>query len=61
MRARRNSRNGTPDAFSTIRPAMTKLVLLYWYCVPGSKSSGIFAQRSRIPAAVTSCSMTGGT
>ena len=49
----KNSSNGMPAAFSTISPAMTKFVLLYCHCVPGSKSSGLRAHRSRILSAVT--------
>ena len=31
---------------------MLKLVLLYWYCVPGSKSSGLVAHSCTICSAV---------
>ena len=40
---------------------MTYAVLLYWYWEPGGKSSGFFAQRSRILSAVVGCFMNGGT
>ena len=40
--------SGSPVTFSTMRPAMTKLVLEYCHWVPGSKSSGFLAQVSRI-------------
>ncbi len=42
-RRERNDQNGSPLTFSTMSPAMLKLVLLYWYCEPGSKSSGLVA------------------
>ena len=61
MRFSRNSISGVPDAFSTMRPAMTYAVLLYWYWDPGGKSSGFFAHRSRILSAVVGCFMNGGT
>ena len=50
-----------PVTFSRIRPATTKLVLLYCHCVPGSKSRGLRAQRSRISSGVTGCVMNGAT
>ena len=39
----RNCRMGLPLTFSTMAPAMVKLVLLYCHLVPGSKSRGLRA------------------
>ena len=50
----RKVQNGSPLTFSTISPAMLKLVLLYWYCVPGSKSSGLVAHSWTILSALVS-------